>query len=309
MQLVQPAPRWSQSTAEALRRATGGRARILHDADTPALLALAEAAPIANAFVASLVQSGRLAGPRGRGMPSLFVAVGEPDAGPGSRLEAVAWVGSNVVPLFCGAGRAASIGVLGTAIAALGRRFGSLYGPHEPVLAIEAELRRRGHRPRCVREVQPLLSLTGATRCEGDPRVTQASPAQFDAVLAASAAMFEEELGVSPFRDAATSYIERVRRLIHDGRVLIRPDGLGVPVFKADIGTLSRQCAQLQGIWVRPDRRGEGIAAAATAAAVDYARRLAPQVSLYVNDFNTAALRTYARVGFERVGTFATVLY
>ena len=32
-------------------------------------------------------------------------------------------------------------------------------------------------------------------------------------------------------------------------------------------------------------------------------------VSLYVNDYNTAALRTYERVGFQRHGTFATVLF
>ena len=38
------------------------------------------------------------------------------------------------------------------------------------------------------------------------------------------------------------------------------------------------------------------------------ARRSTPVVSLYVNDFNTRALATYRRVGFERVGTFATVL-
>ena len=31
-------------------------------------------------------------------------------------------------------------------------------------------------------------------------------------------------------------------------------------------------------------------------------------VSLYVNDFNTAALGLYGRLGFERAGTFATVL-
>jgi predicted GNAT family acetyltransferase len=30
--------------------------------------------------------------------------------------------------------------------------------------------------------------------------------------------------------------------------------------------------------------------------------------SLYVNDFNTVARATYARIGFTQVGTFATVL-
>jgi predicted GNAT family acetyltransferase len=46
------------------------------------------------------------------------------------------------------------------------------------------------------------------------------------------------------------------------------------------------------------------------AAVVDLTRRhFASTVSLYVNDFNHAALATYQRVGFEQVGEFATVLF
>ena len=41
----------------------------------------------------------------------------------------------------------------------------------------------------------------------------------------------------------------------------------------------------------------------------DALRRVAPTVSLYVNDFNTPARRAYARTGFRQVGTFATVLF
>jgi hypothetical protein len=36
---------------------------------------------------------------------------------------------------------------------------------------------------------------------------------------------------------------------------------------------------------------------------------MAPIVSLYVNDFNAAARRSYERVGFREVGTFASVLF
>ncbi len=36
---------------------------------------------------------------------------------------------------------------------------------------------------------------------------------------------------------------------------------------------------------------------------------VAPVVSLYVNDFNTAARRTYLRVGFREVGAFMSVLF
>ena len=36
---------------------------------------------------------------------------------------------------------------------------------------------------------------------------------------------------------------------------------------------------------------------------------VAPTVSLYVNDFNVAARRAYARVGFNEVGRFTSVLF
>ena len=46
------------------------------------------------------------------------------------------------------------------------------------------------------------------------------------------------------------------------------------------------------------------------AAVVEHARREhAPSVSLYVNDFNTVAGRSYARAGFREVGEFATMLF
>ena len=46
------------------------------------------------------------------------------------------------------------------------------------------------------------------------------------------------------------------------------------------------------------------------AAVVEHARtHIAPIVSLYVNDYNHVAVGTYLRVGFQTVGTFATVLF
>ena len=57
-----------------------------------------------------------------------------------------------------------------------------------------------------------------------------------------------------------------------------------------------------------PEWRGHGLGTTGTAAlatAVVGSGRIA---SLYVNSYNTVARATYARIGFEQVGTFATVL-
>jgi predicted GNAT family acetyltransferase len=81
-------------------------------------------------------------------------------------------------------------------------------------------------------------------------------------------------------------------------------------VAKAEIGIATPRAFQVQGVWVRPDRRGEGLAAPCVAAVVAAGlREVAPVASLYVNDFNVAARRAYARVGFEQTTTFMTVLF
>ena len=87
---------------------------------------------------------------------------------------------------------------------------------------------------------------------------------------------------------------------MHDGEV----------EFKAEIGSVSPMVCQVQGVWVARDLRGQGLSIPGMAAVVELARAtFTPTVSLYVNDFNTPARKSYISVGFEQVGTFATVLF
>ena len=82
-------------------------------------------------------------------------------------------------------------------------------------------------------------------------------------------------------------------------------------LFKAEIGAVSRAACQVQGVWVAPgaprpgDRRPPGWRRSSSTRA----RRIAPVVSLYVNDFNAAARAAYRRVGFREVGQYASVLF
>ena len=84
----------------------------------------------------------------------------------------------------------------------------------------------------------------------------------------------------------------------------------GEVLFKAEIGAATPSACQVQGVWVRPERRGEGISVGGMAAVVLLAQRhVAQVVSLYVNDYNLAARAAYRRVGFRETGTFASVLF
>ena len=152
-----------------------------------------------------------------------------------------------------------------------------------------------------------------------DPRVRRSRPEEFDIVLPACVRMFTEEVGYSPVSGPGGPYETRVHGLIAAG-ALVRahrpPDGVdgrrrsGDVVFKAELGAVAGGVAQVQGVWVAPDRRGERLSEAGMAAVVQIARgEVAPLVSLYVNSYNARALAAYRAVGFRQVGTYATVLF
>src|SRR5690606_4475838 len=129
-------------------------------------------------------------------------------------------------------------------------------------------------------------------------------------VLPAAVAMFREEVGVDPLAgDGGRSYRARVAELIRRRRTYIVLED-GQVLFKADVGALFGTVAQIHGVWVHPEARGRGLGRAGMAALVARVRRdHAPQVSLYVNDFNTPARRAYAASGFHQVGELSTILF
>ncbi len=142
-------------------------------------------------------------------------------------------------------------------------------------------------------------------------RVSQAQ--DYDALLPACVHMFIGEVGYDPMRYGRSSYEDRLRLLVRLGRSYIQYGyvaGERQIVFKAEVGALAGGVAQLQGVWVHPQLRGRGLARAGLAAVIDAVRATtAPTVSLYVNDFNDAALAAYDAVGFSRVNTMATVMF
>ena len=134
--------------------------------------------------------------------------------------------------------------------------------------------------------------------------------ADLDVLYPACVAMYTEEVGVSPEAGGgADLYRTRVHQLVSRGWSFARVED-GEVVFKAEVASVTPYAAQVQGVWVAPARRGEGLGAAGMAAVVEAVRSdVAPVVSLYVNDFNLAARRVYERVGFARTATFATVMF
>lgn len=187
------------------------------------------------------------------------------------------------------------------------RTCGSIVGPADQVMPLWQRLEPAWGPARSVRPDQPFLVMRQPSELAADPLVRTVTMAEIDALYPASVAMYTEEVGVSP--EQGPGYRGRVAQLVSRGWAFARIER-GEVVFKAEVGAATPSACQVQGVWVHPDRRGEGIAAPAMAAVVELAlRTVAPAVTLYVNAHNTAVRAVYDRVGFERTTTFATVLF
>ncbi|WP_422631903.1 GNAT family N-acetyltransferase [Pseudokineococcus basanitobsidens] len=289
-------------------------ARVLDDGDREELLALCARDPVANVFVAGRVEAHGL-DPRRVG--------GEVwgHGRPGS-LEAACWSGANLVPVEAGEDALDSFAARARS---QGRRCSSILGAAPAALGLWDRLSPSWGRAREVRERQPLLVLDGPAAVEPDPLVRRSLEEDLDVLVPACVAMFTEEVGYSPVAaDGGRAYRARVGELVRAGRSFVRLDaGEGDelhPVlepraarrvaYKAELGAVSSTAVQVQGVFVDPRLRGLGLAAPGTAAVAALAReRSRVAVSLYVNDFNTAAVAAYRRAGFREVGTLATVLF
>lgn len=260
--------------------------------------------PVMSCMVAARIESGGL--DPGLLGGELWGFSADPDGSRDGVLAGLCFSGANFVPL-CG-GRLA-MQAFAERAASRARSCSSMVGPADHVLELWSQLGECWGPAREERPNQPLLVLAGPPRVPEDPLVRVVRPEELDRYLPAAVAMFSEEVGVDPrLPDGGAGYRARVAELIAAGRAFARFEA-GEVVFKAEIGAMSATVGQIQGVWVHPDRRGQGLAAAATAAVVVRLQRMGRIASLYVNAYNQPARAAYRRVGFTQVGCFATVLF
>jgi uncharacterized protein len=273
--------------------------RLCGPADLDEVLQLLDRDPVANVFLASRVRAAGLQPWRLGGELWAHVVDG--------RIDAVCYAGANLVPAEAGPD---ALHAFADRARRQGRRCSSLVGLADAVGMLWSLLEPEWGPARDVRLAQPLCVLDAPPRVAPDPAVRLVTLDELDLLMPACVAMFTEEVGVSPLgADGGALYRARVGELIGAGRSFARIEG-GRVLFKAEVGAATSRACQVQGVWVAPDRRGEGLSVAGMAAVVELARsRIAPVVSLYVNDYNAPARAAYDRVGFREVATFASVLF
>ncbi|MGW7357399.1 GNAT family N-acetyltransferase [Streptomyces sp. NPDC054802] len=274
--------------------------RVLDPGELGAALAILESEPVTNAFVTSRVQVAGLDPWRLGGEMWGWYADGH--------LRSLCYSGANLVPI-CATPEA--VRAFADRARRAGRRCSSIVGPAEPTTQLWRLLEPNWGPARDVRPNQPLMVTDRVPAdIEPDPHVRRIRKEEMDVIMPACVAMFTEEVGVSPMAgDGGLLYQARVAELVGTGRSFARIDD-GKVVFKAEIGAATDRACQIQGVWVAPEYRGRGLSETGMAAVLRYALAdVSPVVSLYVNDYNTAARASYRRVGFREVGAFMSVLF
>jgi RimJ/RimL family protein N-acetyltransferase len=274
--------------------------RVLTRADLADAVRIMSTNPVENAFVAARIRTA------GIEQASLGCPIWgyETDG----VLRSLCHAGSNLVPVNADSDAVAAY----VDFAGPDRMCSSIIGPSETALELWRRLSERygacWAEVREVRPHQPVMAIETDSPVTANSRVRRVTLEHWDAYYQAAVKMYTEEIGVSPLVGNPAGYRFYVRQLITSGRAFAMFDRDRV-IFKADLGSVSANVSQVQGVWLDPELRGRGISAPAMAAVVRLARRMTPIVSLYVNDYNLPARASYARVGFTDVGEFATVLY
>lgn len=272
--------------------------RVLGDRDLSEVRALLDADPVGTVFVGARLRAAGI-DPAHLGAELWgFVERGS--------LTALCYAGANLVPINAGP---AAVKHFADHARWQGRRCSSIVGPVPAVTDLWERLAPYWGPARAVRERQPVLEFTGPLPAH-DPLVRRVRPDELGILLPACIAMFTEEVGVPPDSgDGGSLYRARVAELIRLGRAFARIED-GRVVFKAEIGAVTPQVCQVQGVWVHPELRGRGHSVPGMAAVVRHSRaEFAPRVTLYVNHYNAPARATYRRTGFHEVDEYMSVLF
>ena len=127
-------------------------------------------------------------------------------------------------------------------------------------------------------------------------------------LLRATVQMHESETGLSVNAEDRRLFARSVAYKVEQGRIWCVSDPYTDQLlFKASTSASTRECAQIAGVWVTPERPGQGVGAYAMASLCAELLQMYGALSLYVATDNVAAIRLYEAAGFGIVGPHRTL--
>ncbi|MEB3284529.1 MAG: GNAT family N-acetyltransferase [Candidatus Sericytochromatia bacterium] len=155
---------------------------------------------------------------------------------------------------------------------------------------------------------QQLLYTVTPQDVHGNPEgvIQAATLGQLHEVTALAAAMSVEEIQIDPLKLHRTGYLHLMEQRIREGRCWVVNEG-GKIRFQLTLSAIVAQGGQVTGVYTPPDDRGKGYARRGMQDFLRMALATVPALSLFVNDFNSPALRLYESLGFKPNGLFRVI--
>jgi predicted GNAT family acetyltransferase len=180
-----------------------------------------------------------------------------------------------------------------------------IMGEQERIADFWSSYSEPGHKPRlaCREWLMEIQSISAGAKSESGLRL--ATEKELDLVMPIQAQLAFEESGVDPSKVDPDGFRRRCLRRIRQGRTWVMLDG-DTLVFKADVISETSDVIYLEGIWVKDDRRNDGIGAQCMAELSGRLLRKAKSICLLANEVNTTALNFYRKCGFMFRATYET---
>jgi ribosomal protein S18 acetylase RimI-like enzyme len=215
------------------------------------------------------------------------------------QLRALCHVGANVVP--SGAGVAALAGRVAKGEPRM------LVGEERAVSELWEAARDALPEPLEDRPGQPVYVLEEPPAA-GESGLRPARLDDLELLVRASAAAYEEEVGVDAFGRDPALFEWRTRVQIEEGRSWLWREGMDI-LFKAEASAWTGRAVQLQQVWVDPGLRRRGYAKRGLADLCRLLLARTPAVCLFVRPENAPAIGLYERIGMRRTITYRSLIF
>lgn len=271
----------------------------LAPADAPEVLSFLEDDPELNVYLIALVLRDALA----RATDAWWGVRRD------GRLTGVAFLGGQSGAVLLAGDDAAGFEALGATLPTPAGARLQVIGPRRALSALRHAFPGAPHRPRLDRDQTYLVLGPGALPPrEPLPELRTARREDYAFLYHAGADLRAEELLEDPREVDPANFAQRVEEECRDGWTWVWRDVRGL-VFRAGISALTRDAAQVSGVWVPPAHRGQGIATRALGELCARLQQRSRAVTLFVNDVNTPALALYRRLGFTPRAAWGSAFY
>jgi predicted GNAT family acetyltransferase len=142
--------------------------------------------------------------------------------------------------------------------------------------------------------------------CEPVPNLRLATLEDLMLVMPVHAAMAYEESGVNPIDVDLAGFRLRCARRIENGRVWVKVEG-GELVFKADVASETPECTYVEGVYVAPASRQQGVGLRCLSQLGRTLLERTESVCALVNEQNLVAQSLFLKAGYRLRGYFDTI--